>query len=527
MIVPRSQPQVTSLPLPRVARNPGLDIQAPRMDPNAGGGLNRAVLSAVDTVQDASVSLAGMATEFAARRTRALDSLALSEASLEASRALVDTDLGLAQDGDWRTHDERWTAAVTEIGQRALEKHGGRMSAQARAAFEARYGEMALGRSIGVRTRALERGQQEAGAVLDAGALHYAQAAAGAGNEATAATYVDTYLADLSEARIAGWITPAQEVARSQRFLAALDETRARALMRQDPELAQQAFIRGDFGNLDPLLNERLRYETDTRAEAASNERVRARAEQERLDDQARKDAQTANAADLRAGIMNGTISETVLTDSLTRRDITLTDFNGLLGALRTASAPTDDTELVLQMLVGIREGWRGTDDVLAARGAFTTDTVKELLGLADEVQRRGGPLGREDVRRDLAEIDALVGGDRTAFGALLNPANAEKAINAQRDYIARVRAGDDPATARQAVLDRFRPTPPSLEALGRSPYWQGPRGGTRAELVARLDEAKRAVARAKAEGALDPAAEIRELRLLVEYQRIIERMAE
>ena len=266
------------------------------------------------------------------------------------------------------------------------------------------------------------------------------------------------------------------------------------------------------FADLPGDQRQTLSAAIDT-AEDARNERV----EKVRRDAEAvAKESREQTAAALTLGIAEGATTEGKLIEALRGRLIDRSQFNQLSNALASGQEGADHPVAALALRADALDGRAGVVEILNshAAGEITLGTAEELLGVADQVSRRGGVLARADVRGARAIVDQTIGGVRAPL-AVLDSAASERTQNALREFDARIRqAGDkgapfEPFAIADEVVEAYRLTPPSPTAFRKPKYLVG----TRAK--PNVDETMRRTLGALDNGLITPEEAMEELRNL------------
>lgn len=297
----------------------------------------------------------------------------------------------------------------------------------------------------------------------------------------------------------------------------------------QDPgqirQLQSKLLDPNEYPALAPEERTRLQGTVDRLIEQDDRERIRLAEKSERDAERAFKDAQAQNAAGFRVRIMEGLGSERELTMALETGQIDLPAFNSLLPALQAEREQRDDPTRVVQLQRAVGDGSATEAQVWSAYadGGLSKDTALALMKQVESVRRGGGVLARDDVQRQRAHIDAMVGGVRGPL-AVLDSASSQRVANAVRDYDERVAAEYDRAKAEgrpfnpkaiaDEIVDLYRASPPDRLALPRPRY-----AGSRPASIEDVQLVRQRTAEALLAGDILPAQAAEQERLLQQYE--------
>lgn len=196
---------------------------------------------------------------------------------------------------------------------------------------------------------------------------------------------------------------------------------------------------------------------------------------EERRADEAREETQDNNTADLLVRIMDGPgagpggaaeVTDAVLQIALKERDIDDKQFRSLMTFLRSEGAGQDKPGLVGTLMSQLYNNEADGADVMEQANNLTTDSLKTLLGVADQIERRGGTFATYDVRESVASIKRVIAG---ATGELVRLTDTAAALldGALREFHERVqKEPDNHRIIAEDIIDRYRPARPAFNTL-------------------------------------------------------------
>jgi hypothetical protein len=276
-----------------VARSYGWDSQytlpgssgAGRLNPRAFAAPSAAWAQGIGQVTDA-------LAEMQDRTRRAESAIALAKANTAATEELGQFALSLERDPDWATVPKRYAEGAEQI----RKKHAAALADPAvRQDFEEGFSRSAAPLGIEMRRKALQTGEKDALATLDATIEVQARAAALAPNgeaRRRADATVARTVADLADA---GWIDPLKAQTELKRYRSRAAEAQVRGLMTRDPEAVQAALDdTAQFADLDPVMRSQLADLAARRVESVQRQRLAEQERQDRLSAKRLTDAQNA-----------------------------------------------------------------------------------------------------------------------------------------------------------------------------------------------------------------------------------------
>jgi hypothetical protein len=279
-------------------------------------------------------------------------------------------------------------------------------------------------------------------------------------------------------------------------------------------------------GEFDRLLTPDDKQRMISNAHREMAERDRQEERLRKAEAAAVQEQQDQNYADINVRIAEKNIEEHELVWMLRNGRIRSSQFLTARANLKRENADVGDHDEYMNLRIAVQAGEAGIDRILQSRHLISDAQEKELVALADTVERRGGIFARHDVKQEERRIRDMIGGV-LGIGARLDDARSIRVTNAVQEYQDRV--SERPEDARQIaddVINRYRPPDHSpavlLEALPRARFWQGNFSGTREDLEGRFRDAYRRTQAAREAGTITPAEYNRQLQDLRNYQRII-----
>jgi len=232
------------------------------------------------------------------------------------------------------------------------------------------------------------------------------------------------------------------------------------------------------------------------RLEARDKELLRLRTEAEASAKKEHEDRQDATFVRVILGIAKGEVSEDLVFLLLEKGGLSAIQHGKALKLLREDGVISDpDTLLALE--VDVRLGEKTFEDIENAENISNKDK-RILIALVDTVERRGGILARDDIKRLRTNISQLIGGVRGPL-AILQPGATRRTRNAIVEFENRVLAGEDPQAVHDSVLDAFLESDARsvLQGLARPPFLKLGRGaGTKDQKLEDVKEATKELAR-------------------------------
>ncbi len=249
------------------------------------------------------------------------------------------------------------------------------------------------------------------------------------------------------------------------------------------------------------------------RLEARDKELLRLRIEAENRAEKELKDRQDETFVRVILGIAKDEVSEDLVFLLLEKGGLRPLQHAKALKLLREDDVISDpDTLLALE--VDVRLGKKTFEDIEDVENISNKDK-RTLIALVDTVERRGGILARDDIKRHLNDISQRIGGERGPF-AILNPGATSRVRNAIVEFETRVLGGEDPQAVRDSVIDAFVDSDAKsiLQGLARPPFLKLGRGrGSREEKLEDVEQATKELARNRENMSED------------EYERSLDRM--
>lgn len=249
------------------------------------------------------------------------------------------------------------------------------------------------------------------------------------------------------------------------------------------------------------------------RLDARDKELLRLKTEAEKRAEKEHKDRQDATFVRVILGIAKGEVSEDLVFLLLEKDGLRPIQHGKALKLLREDDVISDpDTLLALE--VDVRLGIKTFEDIEDVENISNKDK-RTLIALVDTVERRGGILARDDIKRHLNDISQRVGGERGPF-AILDLGVTARVRNAIVEFENRVLAGEDPQAVRDSVIDAFVDSDARsiLQGLARPPFLKLGRGrGSSEEKLEDIKEATKELVRNRKNMSED------------EYERALDRM--
>ena len=263
------------------------------------------------------------------------------------------------------------------------------------------------------------------------------------------------------------------------------------AASRNDNELAKKIF--NDFLlKIDGVS----RAAISIRLGARDKELLRLKIEAEARAEKELKDRQDQTFVRVILGISKEEVSEDLVFLLLEKGGLRPLQHAKALKLLREDDTISDpDTLLALE--VDVRLGEKTFEDIEDVENISNKDK-RTLIALVDTVERRGGILARDDIKRLRTNISQLIGGVRGPL-AILNPGASRRTRNAIVEFENRVLGGEDPQAVHDSVLDAFldRDAASVLQGMARPPFLKLGRGrGNREEKLEDVEEATKELAR-------------------------------
>ena len=232
------------------------------------------------------------------------------------------------------------------------------------------------------------------------------------------------------------------------------------------------------------------------RLQARDKELLRLKIEAENRAEKEHKDRQDQTFVRVILGIAKGEVSEDLVFLLLEKGGLSALQHSKALKLLREDDVISDpDTLLALE--VDVRLGEKTFEEIEDAPLISNKDKLT-LIALVDTVERRGGILARDDIKRLKTNISQLIGGVRGPL-AILNPGASRRTRNAIVEFETRVLGGEDPQAVHDSVLDAFLDSDAAsvLQGLGRPPFLKLGRGrGSKEEKIEDIKQATKELAK-------------------------------
>jgi hypothetical protein len=464
------------------------------------------------------------------REARARRVVELAKTKNGAAAELNDLAVSLERDPDWQTVPDRFKKGADQI--RA--KYAGSMKdGLGRQEFELGFDRDFNPLNVGLKRKALENGEKDALATMDATIEAEARNVVGAPDRVTAQRARERAAKTIADLRDAGWIAPDRAGKEFARFNSRVDEARVRSMMTADPEGVQKALDDPQqFMALDPVQRATLADQAGRRVDTLVRQRIAQEERDDRLARRRLEDARSAASKDLwdRWASNSGRLDLAEVQQQKAR--LSETDYRALVTAALGGDGGVDEPGAVRELKQTVDSEQPAAFEAraysLLKSGRIRLETYRAEVDRNRSYSKEDSPAspfrsGREYVK---AALDpGQLGGDATLRQPL---AIAQQRALADFDSWAEQNAG----APRAVTIKRAEELTAQYQAVGYSemrlslPRPHGFTGAKQNVAQSDIDAARLAIARDLSGGRLDRDSAARAATMLELWEQVLDKAA-